>query len=278
MIKIHTWDDLLIKENQSPERILDSGEMVNGSANQLNQSNSANEQVVPDKCGEGDSEMETGADNGKFLEPALRSSDESSDVRGDSDKDKPKKRRGSDLSFLEQWGWHKNRRHSRKKSLPTEPVEQEDMSIGNFLKRVFGKYYQISFDTNESPFGDEEDVIKEERPHHNDCFKAPPTEQETDFQKLTQADFEAFRNEFETFDVIPLLQKWLEYTSKFWSLNFPQQIGEQYVRIYVYYLAHYEFHQWAQMGYDEFKTVFWMGLFYAEQVQELVQKKIINKR
>lgn len=235
---------------------------------------------MPDKGGDGDSELETATEGGKFLEPAVRSSDESSDVRGDSDKDKPKKRRGSDLSFLEQWGWHKNRRHSRKKSLPTEPVEQEDMSIGTFLKRVFAKYYQIAFDAKDSPFeADETEVLsKEERPHHHD-FKAPPTEQETDFQKLTQCEFEAFRNEFETvFDVIPLLYKWLEYTSRFWNMNFPPQIAEQYVKIYAFYLTHYEFHQWAQMDYEEFKTVFWMGLFYVEQVQELVHKKMINKR
>lgn len=271
LIRVHTWRDLLLKEEKT--------EVSNTNGN------SDGAPPPPTTTAESESPMDT-SDGNPGPSTAARSSDESSDVRTDSDtatSSKAKKRRGSDLSFLEQWGWHKNRRHSRKRSMPAEPVEQEDMSIGTFLKQVFAKYYQVTFEAHDSPFEPEEDehsiddLKGTKGKRTSDCFKAPPTEQETDFQKLTQLEFETFLNEFEYFDVIPLLYKWLEYTSSFWRLSLPPQIGQQYVKIYSYYYTHYGFQQWASMSCDEFKTVYAMALFFVEQSIEQVQQKTLNK-
>lgn len=215
-------------------------------------------------------------------ETTAKSSDESSDVKSELskselEKEKRKKRRGSDLSFLEQWGWHKNRRHSRKKSATIEPVEQQqETSIAAFLKRVFSKYYQITFNPNESLFESEEIIVEDKE--RSASFKTPPTGKDDDFQRLTSGEFQKFLNEFEYFDLIPMLKKWIEYISRFWNQNVPSRICEQYVKIFEFYLNHYEFHMWSQMEYEEFQSVYWMSLFYIEQLHETAVSKKLNKR
>lgn len=278
LIRMHTWSDLLI-DNATPTVEAENSTASSDANKVAPTATDESTNAAPEKTEGSDSaEMET---------------DESSDVKNADDKN-PKKRRGSDLSFLEQWGWHKTRYSRKKSSLPAEPaVEQEDVTVGAFLKRVFSKYYQISFDAKESPFDGKEDqeVNEQQSPTASpakapqsttgsggECFKAPPpTEQETDFQKLTQSDFDKLLSEFEYFDVIPLLYKWLEYISQYWRLSFPPQLAEQYVKIYIFYLTHYEFQQWAAMDCDEFRSTYAMALFYVEQVQELVQTKVHTK-
>lgn len=300
LIRIHTWRDLLIREEkpESPEQppVANLQQQQQGENNNNSNGNSDHANSTVENATGNVSDMDTTEGNNVTAASAVaRSSDESSDVKTDSDKDKPKKRRGSDLSFLEQWGWHKNRRYSRKRAMPTEPVAPlEDMSIGTFLKQVFAKYYHVTFDEKESPFEPEPTEIetemetrvtnntKEEKRTSNSgdpVFKAPPTEQETDFQKLTQSQFDEFLNEFEYFDLIPLIYKWLEYVSGFWGLAVPPQIGQQYVRIYSYYLTHYAFQPWAGMSCDEFKTVYGMALSHVEWSIELVQqqKGVVNR-
>lgn len=51
---------------------------------------------------------------------------------------KPKtKRRCSDLHFLEQWGWHKNRRYTSRKKTERDEV---DTTLNGFLRKIFTKY------------------------------------------------------------------------------------------------------------------------------------------
>lgn len=55
-------------------------------------------------------------------------------------KPKPVRRRCSDLSFLEQWGWHKHRRYQhRKKSIDRN---EPDTSINGILRRILAKYFK----------------------------------------------------------------------------------------------------------------------------------------
>lgn len=50
------------------------------------------------------------------------------------------RRRCSDLTYLEQWGWHKNRRSTRKKS-KEDPAEEADTTINGFLRRILPNYF-----------------------------------------------------------------------------------------------------------------------------------------
>lgn len=273
LIRMHTWRDLLIREEKKNNELPEESIVPTDTP-----ATSTTTALIPASADQDphDSQMDTT----EAAATVAKSSDESSD----KDSNKPKKRRGSDLSFLEQWGWHKNRRHSRKRSAAAEqPVEpQEDVTIATFLKQAFARYYQVTFDANESPFSPETETdncetekmaAEKQKPHGVDCFKAPPTEQETDFQKLTQTEFDAFLSEFEYFDMIPLLYKWLEYTSSFWRLNVPPQIAQQYVKIYSFYWTHYGFQQWTSLSCEEFKQVYTMALFYMEQVLEAANTK-----
>lgn len=55
-------------------------------------------------------------------------------------KPKPVRRRCSDLSFLEQWGWHKHRRYQhRKKSIDRN---EPDTSLNGILRRILAKYFK----------------------------------------------------------------------------------------------------------------------------------------
>lgn len=71
----------------------------------------------------------------------LDNDDSDSNARSDGSEAvpaKPKtKRRCSDLHFLEQWGWHKNRRYASRKKTEKDEV---DNTLNGFLRKVFVKY------------------------------------------------------------------------------------------------------------------------------------------
>ncbi|XP_059614787.1 calcineurin-binding protein cabin-1-like [Phlebotomus argentipes] len=213
--------------------------------------------------------------------PVPASSDNSSNPAKSDDSsavDKPKKRRGSDLKHLEQWGWHKSR--ARKKPTSVAPLEQVDKTCSGYLKRILAKYYSETFDTSESPFVEtkipEKDTSDGKRGRHGD-FQTPSTATEDDFQKRTTEEFEKFVGELQTFDLILLLSKWLEYIAKLWTQSIPRPICEQYLKIYKYYLNHYDLNAWNQLEYREFQSVYQMTLFYLEQEHERIAVKKLSK-
>lgn len=69
------------------------------------------------------------------------SADDSDATKQNDGKTKQSRRRGSDLKFLEQWGWHKTKKPpvQRRKN-----VEQNDAetSVNGILKRVLAKYFE----------------------------------------------------------------------------------------------------------------------------------------
>lgn len=78
--------------------------------------------------------------------------DDTSDIKNEdqSTEQKPKvRRRGSELSILEQWGWHKNRRSARKKSIQPDQGEAVDTTIKGFLKKILPNFFQENSDSNE---------------------------------------------------------------------------------------------------------------------------------
>lgn len=77
----------------------------------------------------------------QILQSESANEDSDLNVKTDNiDNYKPKsRRRCSDLHFLEQWGWHKNRRYSSRKKNQPERVEI-DTSLKGYLERVFSKH------------------------------------------------------------------------------------------------------------------------------------------
>lgn len=72
-------------------------------------------------------------------------SEDSDNQKSELEPTKPKpRRRCSDLSFLEQWGWHKNRRYSSRKKSQQDKAEI-DTTLNGFLKRIFAKYFEYVY-------------------------------------------------------------------------------------------------------------------------------------
>ncbi|CRK90645.1 CLUMA_CG004346, isoform A [Clunio marinus] len=111
------------------------------------------------------------------------------------------RRRCSDLDFLKEWGWHKNRRSARKK--PKEDEETVDTTINGFLKRILASYFVESFESNRSPFAIANIDIKPIEDHKVSHTKAD-IEDEEKFYELTREAFNNFIEEIKNreFDLI----------------------------------------------------------------------------
>lgn len=90
-----------------------------------------------------------------FLVPSKSENQTSADVSAAEDSDaggskvsdpaestKPRqaRRRGSDLSFLEQWGWHKNKRYAQRKK--SHDRNDPDTTVNGVLRKILAKYFE----------------------------------------------------------------------------------------------------------------------------------------
>lgn len=143
-------DDFLIK---SETEIKVSSSLSNGHKSEMDVPNE-NEDVRP-ATGTESKENSNSADV-IFLVPSTGENQTSADASAAEDSDagaskvtdsvqentKPRqgRRRGSDLSFLEQWGWHKNKRYvQRKKSLDRN---DPDTTVNGVLRKMLAKYFE----------------------------------------------------------------------------------------------------------------------------------------
>ncbi|KAJ6646406.1 Calcineurin-binding protein cabin-1 [Pseudolycoriella hygida] len=177
---------------------------------------------------------------------------------------KQSRRRGSDLKFLEQWGWHKTKKQpvQRRKN-----VEQNDAetSINGILKRIFVKHFELNFD--HEPILPVEDV-------DSNVFTSTEDDQipeqleisNSDFQIATQSVFDEFMGEIENsnFNIIILLAKWLKYVSRFWRQIIPKNLLDIYLKLYALYLNHHDLCTWNLLDKNDFYAAFRMALFYLE--------------
>lgn len=81
---------------------------------------------------------QSGADDSEASTKPI-ASDAAAATAAETSKPKPVRRRCSDLSFLEQWGWHKHRRYNRKKSIDRN---EPDKSLNGILRRILAKYFK----------------------------------------------------------------------------------------------------------------------------------------
>ncbi|KAI9578800.1 hypothetical protein GQX74_009374 [Glossina fuscipes] len=69
--------------------------------------------------------------------------DSDSNAKSDGCETNKKRRRCSDLHFLEQWGWHKSRRYASRKKPERDEI---DVSLNNYLRKLFSKHTKAHFD------------------------------------------------------------------------------------------------------------------------------------
>jgi hypothetical protein len=210
-------------------------------------------------------ETSNGEVNDQALDVAV---DGQSDENGEEE-GKKNKRRCSDLDFLKEWGWHKNRRSSNRKKQKDEE-ETVDTSINGYLRRILANYFTQSFDhTKNSPFLPEinsEDVKHADNSDLLDTSKAD-AEDEEKFNELTKDAFEDFKATFKDreFDLYIPIYQWLRFISVYWNQTaIPAEIITLYKKIYPIFEGYIDYHSMYHMPEDDFLSSFRAAMFYFE--------------
>lgn len=277
-------NDKSTRDNDLPQITgsTESNENSNEPSNNSNQSPSSNSQQ--------EESTSSGNDAAVFIAPSTdnigsrtpqqgndsNAEDSDTNAKQDAETSKPKpRRRCSDLSFLEQWGWHKNRRHtSRKKSLQERP--EVDTTLNGFLKRIFAKFTDETFD-DAWPFKEIQNDIKCTTTEEQTLNKKPPAQKFSsfnEFQSETQEDFNKFLEKMKSgpFDLILLIFRWLKFVSKYWDKPMGSEMKATYHEICKFYLDHYELVTWNQLSNDNFNASYRMCMFFLELDLEIIIK------
>lgn len=183
--------------------------------------------------------------------------------------DSKRRRRGSELTVLEQWGWHKNRRSNRKK-VEQAPVEQIDPTINGFLRRILPQYFEKSYDTTAS--------LSENNHESNNSITAVTTDDDPnnlpkqnsleDFNVLTKDTFDQFIAELRgaPFDLFIAMQKYLQYLSSLWTQHMPEEVRQVFVGVYEIYRTIIDYDTLNLLSDDEVEFNIKIALFYLELV------------
>lgn len=199
----------------------------------------------------------------------LKEDQTAEDVNGDDQDQEAKKnrRRCSDLDFLKEWGWHKNRRSTRKKQ--KEEEETADMSINGYLRRILPSYFTQTFtSTKNSPFLPEisAEELKTGESELLDTSKAD-AEDEEKFNELTKEAFEEYKATFKdrNFDLYIPMYQWLRFISRYWEQTaVPAEIIALYKKIYPIFEGYIDYHSMFHMPGEDFLSIFQAALFYYE--------------
>uniref|UniRef100_A0A336LS40 CSON002665 protein n=1 Tax=Culicoides sonorensis TaxID=179676 RepID=A0A336LS40_CULSO len=180
--------------------------------------------------------------------------------------DSKRRRRGSELTVLEQWGWHKNRRSNRKK-VEQAPVEQIDPTINGFLRRILPQYFEKTFDTSS--------VLMETKNENNNEITATTNDNQTtsqntleEFNAQTKDCFDQFIAELResSFDIFMLMQKYLKYLSSLWTHYMPENLRDVFSEIYEIYYTIFDYDNLNLLTDDELEFNVRIALFYLEIV------------
>uniref|UniRef100_A0A0A1X5G6 Calcineurin-binding protein cabin-1 n=1 Tax=Zeugodacus cucurbitae TaxID=28588 RepID=A0A0A1X5G6_ZEUCU len=185
---------------------------------------------------------------------------EKSTNNSEANKTKPR-RRCSDLHFLEQWGWHKNRRYNSRKKVATDRVEV-DTTLKGILRKIFAKYSNVNFDA-EWPFGtvNNNDKLVDEK-----CKTCKEIMSNEAFQEITRAAFDEFVAKIEAKSLDPplLVFEWLKNISAFWTKAVPDDIRVLYLEIFCIYLDNFDCSPWNQKSVEDIEIFYRISILYLE--------------
>lgn len=189
------------------------------------------------------------------------------EVNGD-DQEKKNRRRCSDLDFLKEWGWHKNRRSTRKKQ--KEEEETADMSINGYMRRILPNYFTQTFNsTTDSPFLPELSADEAKTGDNSELLDTSKAdaENEVKFNELTKEAFEEFKATFKdiNFDLYIPMYQWLRFISRYWEqTTIPAEIIALYKKIYSIFEGYIDYHSMFHLPDEDFSSIFRAALFYYE--------------
>ncbi|XP_058817012.1 calcineurin-binding protein cabin-1-like [Topomyia yanbarensis] len=172
------------------------------------------------------------------------------------------RRRGSELKILEQWGWHKSRRSSRKKSV-YDTSESIVSTADGFLKRTLSTYFSVSFEDKVSPFSEKEydgesDGTKQ--------LNGPVMCSIDKFIDESQKKFEFVIGELQNaeFDLYTSIHRYLHYISFCWDTLIPPELRNLYTRLYKLFVQYECCQSWNQLLDAEITDRFRITLLYLE--------------
>ena len=187
------------------------------------------------------------------------------------------RRRASDLTHLQQWGWHKNRRSSRKKSIQ-DVTETEDTTINGFLKRTLNTYFSETFSSTSSPF-----VMDVQENNSNDTSETEclnkSQEDSGDYKSFHEASKDSFNTFVDQikdrhFDVIIPIFEWLKYLSIYWNEKMPNELCELYIKVYELHESFIDYSSLHHLEDDNFRASYGMVLFYFELTCDKVEDSL----
>lgn len=183
---------------------------------------------------------------------------------GEANKSKPK-RRCSDLHFLEQWGWHKNRRYSSRKKTERDEI---DTSLNGYLRKIFEKYTNTQI-VDKWPFSREvnEDNSNSSSLNLEVCKDCEVILTEEEFNMKSQDEFEKFLNNLKektNIDLMEMVYKWLKYISSVWFLPLPEDLKNLYIEIFEIYTTHFSFSSWHFLTPQNYEACYRICLLYLE--------------
>ncbi|XP_053696269.1 calcineurin-binding protein cabin-1-like [Sabethes cyaneus] len=178
------------------------------------------------------------------------------------DADLKNRRRGSELKILEQWGWHKNRRSSRKKNAydMSDPIES---TADAFIKRALRKYFLVSFAKGISPFSGERFILENQSMERtNETF----TNTFKTFCEISRQDLNSFvqKIQHDNIDLYGSNQLYLCHLSYYWDKLIPVELRKLYVKLYSSFSEFECFQCWIQFSNVDISNRIQIILFYLE--------------
>lgn len=204
--------------------------------------------------------------NGDMSPPVVP--EENAEETGEDQDQEAKKnrRRCSDLDFLKEWGWHKNRRSNRKKQ--KEEEETIDTTINGYIRRILPNYFTQSFEhTKNNPFLP--DTISEDKSLEGDLLDTSKNdaEDELKFNELSKESFQEFMATFKErdFDLYIPIYQWVRFVSLYWNRTvIPAEIIALYKKIYPLYEGYIEYYGMYHMPEEDFLSSFRAAMLYFE--------------
>uniref|UniRef100_A0A182VXI8 C2 domain-containing protein n=1 Tax=Anopheles minimus TaxID=112268 RepID=A0A182VXI8_9DIPT len=175
------------------------------------------------------------------------------------------RRRGSELKILEQWGWHKNRRSTRKKSVQ-EVNDPVDATADSFFKQAVKQHLSEDSRFKESPFLSDE---QGKEPENDPAGEVQPTESS---MPITQLDFcrecnlRNFVAEMKAsdIDVYALMYGFLAHISKSWGVAMKPELRSLYLEVHSHFVQYTEYNSWNQLSEDQLEVIYQITLFHLE--------------
>ncbi|XP_065356225.1 calcineurin-binding protein cabin-1-like [Calliphora vicina] len=177
---------------------------------------------------------------------------------GEINKAKPR-RRCSDLHFLEQWGWHKNRRYSSRKKTERDDV---DSSLNGYLRKMLMKYTNTPIE-HKWPFSA---ISGNDNNSNTECLECKKHLSEDSFNLTTRNEFNNFINKIKEscIDLMELIYKWLKYMSFAWYLPIPDKLKILYIDIFKIYMCHFNLSTWNQLTTTNYEASYRICILFLE--------------